>query len=259
MPSPFPGIDPYLESQELWPDFHVRFITALADAINEKLPEPYVARIDERMNLVERPKEEVKQIRLDLTVERQGPGHATTASAQGTLTLEPVTLPLKFLEEYREVFLEILHWPDQKVVAVAELLSPSNKAGNNRRDYLVKRNGLMKRDVHLIELDFLVGGRRLPMENPLPPGNYFALIARAERRPDCDVFAWTVRDRLPTIPISLLPPDPDLVIDLAPLFASVYERARYARSIEYRDPLNVPLAPEDRTWAEERARAAFRD
>jgi hypothetical protein len=258
MPSPFPGIDPYLESQELWPDFHVRFITALADAINEKLPEPYVARIDERMNLVERPKEEVKQIRPDLTVARQGPGHTTAASAQGTLTLEPVTLPLKFLEEYREVFIEILHWPDQRVVAVVELLSPSNKAGNSRRDYLVKRNGLMKRDVHLIELDFLVGGRRLPMESPLPPGDYFALLARAERRPDCDVFAWTVRDRLPTIPVPLLAPDADLHVDLAPLFASVYERARYPRSIDYRAPLAIPLDPESRTWAEELARMSAR-
>ena len=26
MPSPFPGIDPYLESQGYWPDFHVSFI-----------------------------------------------------------------------------------------------------------------------------------------------------------------------------------------------------------------------------------------
>jgi hypothetical protein len=48
------------------------------------------------------------------------------------------------------------------------------------------------------------------MESPLPPGDYFALIARAERRPDCDVFAWTVRDRLPTIPVPLLAPDADL-------------------------------------------------
>jgi Protein of unknown function (DUF4058) len=208
MPSPFPGIDPYLEGQDLWPDFHVRFITTLCDAISEQLPDSYVARIDERMNLVERPHEEVKQIRPDLAVVRQRPGHTAAETGQGTLTLEPVTIPLRFLEEYREVFIEILHWPNHKVVAVVELLSPSNKAGNTRRDYLVKRNGLMNRDIHLIELDFLVGGRRLPMERQLPPSEYFALIARAERRPDCDVFAWTVRDRLPTIPIpwSISPP-----------------------------------------------------
>ncbi len=147
MPSPFSGIDPYIECQDFWPDFHVDFIGTLRRAINEQLPEPYVARIDERMNLVELPQEEV----------RQGPGQATAATSQGTLTLEPVTIPLKFLEEYREVFIEILHRPNHKVVAVVEVLSPANKAGNTRRDYLAKRNGLMNREVHLIELDFLDG------------------------------------------------------------------------------------------------------
>jgi hypothetical protein len=255
VPSPFPGIDPYLESQGLWPDFHVRFITALGDAINEQLPEPYVARIDERMYLVERLQEEIKQIRPDVAVVRERPLGSVAEPSSGTLTLEPVTIPLKFLDEYREVFIEILHRPEDTLVAVVELLSPGNKAGTTRRDYLAKRNSLMTRDVHLIELDFLVGGQRLPMEQPLPAGDYYALVARAERRPDCDVFVWTVRDPLPTIPVPLLPPDPDLRIGLGPLFASVYERARYARSLRYRERLTVPLAPEDRSWAEELAQS----
>jgi hypothetical protein len=257
MSSPFPGIDPYLESQDLWPDCHVNFITTLRASINEKLPEPYVARIDERMNLFELHKEE-KQIRLDLAVVRQRAGQATAASPGGTLTLEPVTIPLKYLDEYREAFIEIHHRPTDKVVAVVEVLSPGNKTGNSRRDYLAKRNGLMNRDVHLIEFDFLLGGRRLPMEQPLPPGDYFAFVARAERRPDCDVFAWTVRDTLPLILIPLLAPDPDIVVELAAIFASVYQEARYAESIDYGAPLTLPLAPEDRAWAEELARMASR-
>jgi hypothetical protein len=96
------------------------------------------------------------------------------------------------------------------------------------------------------------------MERPLPRGDYFAFVARAERRPDCDVFAWTVRDPLPTIPIPLLASDPEIVIDLTPLFASVYEEARYAESIDYGAPLTLLLAPDDRTWAEEVARTAVR-
>jgi hypothetical protein len=260
MPSPFPGVDPYLESQDLWPDFHARFIPALCDAISEQLPEPYVARIDERMNLVELPRGEVRQFRPDVAVvgQRQGEAQPMPTPGRGTLTLEPVTLSLKFLEEFRQLSIEILHRPDQKVVAVLELLSPSNKAGNSRRDYLSRRNGLMGLEVHLVELDFLVGGHRLPMEDPLPPGDFYALIARAECRPDCNVFAWTVRDPLPAIPVPLLIPDPDLVVDLAPLFASVYERARYTRSIDYRAHLTVPLDPDTRAWAEEHARASAR-
>ena len=39
MPSPFPGIDPYIESQHLWEGFHARFVTYLCDALNDVLPE----------------------------------------------------------------------------------------------------------------------------------------------------------------------------------------------------------------------------
>jgi hypothetical protein len=197
MPSPFPGIDPYLESQGHWLDFHARFVPMISDAVNEQLPDGYVARIDERLTPVELPQEDqIKRIRPDVAVigSESRPAPASTAApgpvAPGALTLEPVTIPMKLLDVESEIYLEILHLPDQKVVTVVELLSPSNKAGAGRQDYLAKRHGLMVPDVHLVELDFLIGGHRLPMERPLPPGDYYALVARAERRPDCEVFAW---------------------------------------------------------------------
>ena len=84
MPSPFPGIDPYLESQGRWLDFHARFLPVFCDAINEQLPEHYVAQLDERMTLVELPEtEDIKSIRPDLTVV-QGearPGSSSAASS----------------------------------------------------------------------------------------------------------------------------------------------------------------------------------
>jgi hypothetical protein len=237
----------------------------LSDAINEQLPEGYVARIDERMALVELPEEHrIKLIRPDVGVVRGAskPEPGTVASAgsvpQGALTLEPVTIPMKFFEVESEIFIDVFHLPDQKVVTILELLSPSNKAGAGRRDYLAKRRGLSVPDVHLMELDFLIAGHRLPMERPLPPGDYYALVARVERRPDCDVFTWTVRDRLPTIPIPLLAPDQDIWVDLAPPYAAVYERGRYARLIRYQAPLDLPLSPEARTWAEGLARSSLR-
>ena len=60
------------------------------------------------------------------------------------------------------------------------------------------------------------------------------------------------------LPIPLLPPDPELPVSLGPLFASVYDGAKYSRSIDYRAPLALPLAPADRGWAEELARASVR-
>ncbi|WP_392533388.1 DUF4058 family protein [Nostoc sp. C117] len=37
MPSPFPGMNPYLENPELWPEVHSRLIIAIADAIAPQL------------------------------------------------------------------------------------------------------------------------------------------------------------------------------------------------------------------------------
>ena len=70
-------------------------------------------------------------------------------------------------------------------------------------EYLDKRDQYIDLPVNLVELDLLVGGRRLPMKKPMPSGDYYALVARAQRRPDCDVYAWSIRQPLPTIPIPL--------------------------------------------------------
>ena len=49
MPSPFPGMDPYLEHPDIFPDFHDRFVTYVSDAIQPRLPEPYYAAIGRRV------------------------------------------------------------------------------------------------------------------------------------------------------------------------------------------------------------------
>jgi hypothetical protein len=253
MPSAFPGVDPYLESQSYWEDFHLRFINYWCEAIAERLPERYEARIDERMNLVEIPAEETRRIRPAVAVVRQTSARRLSAQSSpgaATLEIEPVTIPLKYLDEYRQAYIEVFRRPGRQLVAVLELLSPSNKLEPGRRDYLAKRNALMVQAVHLVELDLLVGGYRLPMEEPLPVGNYYPFVARSDRRPDCDVFAWTIRDRLPTIPIPLMAPDPDVRVDLSSVYGLAYDRGRYARSIDYRAPLTVSLSAADIEWAE---------
>ena len=69
---------------------------------------------------------------------------------------------------------------------------------------LAKRNALLHQDVHLVELDLLRGGQRLPLRDPLPPGDYCTLVSRGDRRPGCAVCAWPLAHPLPTIPVPLL-------------------------------------------------------
>ena len=93
----------------------------------------------------------------------------------------------------------------------------------------------------------MLGGASLPLGGEYPAGDYFALVARALRA-SCDVYAWRLTDRLPTIPIPLKQPDPDVMLDLAGVFATVYERGRFLQSLDYTQPPALDLPPEDLQW-----------
>ena len=253
MPSPFPGMDPYLEDPAFWPDFHHRFIDDWCEAVAELLPEPYEARLDERVNLVQMSPEVIKLIYPDVSVSKGPLAASPSASAGGTLLVEPVTIPHEFLEEIRDTRIEILHRPERALVAVLEMLSPANKTGDGFQEYRAKRKTILLQKVHLVELDLLVGGNRLPLARPLPVADYYAFVSRGDQRPNCAVYCWSVRQPLPVIPIPLRAPDGDVLIDLGKVFQRTFERGRYARSLGYGQPLSAPLNERDAGWAVSRS------
>ena len=257
MPSPFPGMDPYLEASGGWEDFHDRFLTYLSDMLLEALPAHYVVKIQERITLVSLPARSERQIVSDIGVAgladvRPAGGLATATVA----TVEPVALEHDLEEMATETYLEIRRQPDRQLVTVIELLSPSNKELPGRDVYVAKRNALLSQYVHLVEIDLLVRGTRLGMRGPLPRGDYYAFVSRAERRPHGDVYAWSIRHPLPVIPVPLLDPDPAYPLDLGAMFRLTYDRGRYERSIDYTADPPAFLRPEDRDWAREVARTA---
>jgi hypothetical protein len=255
MPSPFPGMDPFLEISGDWRDFHARFLTGCADALAERLPRNYIARIEEEVRVLEYPQETEQRRYPDVAVTRIGPERTATASATAIATLEPEVIPLvtTIVEEVKERWIEIRRRPDWAPVTVIELLSPTNKYGHGYDEYVYKRVSLIARTIHLVELDLLIGGTRLPMGRPLR-GDYHALVSRTERRPLAEVYSWSIRRELPSIPIPLLAPDSDVPLDLAAVFTPVYQRGQYERSIDYAALLDLPLNANDRTWALELAR-----
>lgn len=260
MSSPFPGMDPFLEDPAFWPDFHATFINYWREAIAERLPDRYDARIGERVNLVEQPPETIQRIELDVAVSHGDRGSVAGETAGGAVaTLEPVTIPLVIEEPARQTYIEILRRPDRDLVAVLELLSPTNKTPPGLGEYLAKRNAILRQNVHLLELDLLLEGERMPLRDPLPPGDYYALLARANRRPNCQVYAWTVRHPLPRLPVPLRAPDPDVTIDLAAVMRTTYERGRYARSINYASPPMSILSSPHREWILQQAARASRN
>jgi hypothetical protein len=254
MAATFPGIDPYVEAQYYWPDFHLTFLAHFRRAIGDQLPDSYMVRIEERIYLIDHSTDDKSLIRPDSTIEKSF-GRPEPRGAAVALEVEPTILAVRLLEEVRERHIEILRRPDRTLVTVIELLSPENKSEPGFGQYAARRDALLHSPVHLVEFDFLIGGHRLPVEGRLPPGDAYALVSRGDRRPECEVYTWSIRRPLTSIRLPLMAPDPDLRLDVPAIYATVFAEGRYAKSIDYSAPLSIPLAPEDRAWAEGLARA----
>jgi hypothetical protein len=189
----------------------------------------------------------------DVAILRSGTetGTVSTAHSATATAVAPVECELPMSEERREAFLVIRERESLEVVTVLETLSPSNKrlGTTGRQQYLTKRETVLESRSHLIELDLLRGGARLPVVGRLPPGEFYAIVSRAGRRPKAEVYAWTLRHLLPTIPVPLKQGDPDVPLDLQAVFNTAYDRARYNLSLDYRRPLDPPLNADQSAWA----------
>ena len=256
MPSPFPGVDPYLEVQGHWEGCDAALVTHVAEDLNQRLPDGYVARIETRVTFVSQSLETHHKI-PDVLIGGDPDSRTTPVSASareaGVATIEPTTIPFALGEvELRDRWIEIVNLPEMDLVTVIEILSPSNKAGTGRTEYLQKRAALIDRRVNFIEIDLLLGGRRMPMAGPLPRGDYYAVVGRSSGAPDAQVYAWTIRQPLPAIPVPLRAPDADVMLNLRDAFDLTYDRGRYRRIVGYGKPLpeSLPLADADRMWAE---------
>lgn len=255
MPSPFPGMDPYLESQE-WEDFHTRLMTALSDRLSPTIEPKYLVRVERRVYLESVGGEPETMRRADVaivTVDARpgdtGPAVGLLSPRANSITAE-CELPMPI--ERQETYLVIRERETMKVITVIELPSPSNKRskGDGRHEYMMKRQEILSSPRHLVELDLLRGGMRLPVIGTLPPGDYYCIISRAKRRPKCEVYAWTLHDKLPVIPIPLQLGDPDATVPLQEVFDLVYQRARYDLSVKYTAPLDPPLTPDELKWVD---------
>ena len=256
MKSPFPGMDPYLEDQGRWPDFHASMITYCRDALSDCLPDDYVAQMGEEVRVVTWQEGHDRLMRPDVAVVRHsGTGGLETSGSGMVATLEPIAIPFAAaVDEIRDTWIEIRRLPDEHLVTAIEVLSPTNKGSSGLTDYLEKRHRSRSHRVNLVEIDLLIAGRRLPMARPLPPGDFFTIVSRVSKTDVGDVYAWSIQRPLPEVPIPLEDPDPDVFLDLAEVFALAYQRGHYARLIHYDRPLDLPLHPQDKEWAEMVAR-----
>ena len=258
MPSPFPGMDPYLEEPARWPDVHQSLITYIRDALQPQVRPRYYARIGERVYILNPPQALYPDIMLIQRPLREPAAAAATASAKAKaetaldtptiLTLPPV--------EHREPFVEIVHASGDEVVAVIEVLSPTNKApGEGHQLYRRKQQHILDSPAHLIEIDLLSAGLLTVAISEegltsLPPHRYLVSVQRAPDRYRFEVYPIPLQQRLPRMRIPLREPDPDVGLDLQAVFTQSYDNGGYADLIDYRRPPSAALSPEEAAWVD---------
>ena len=260
MPSPFPGMDPWLESPRVFPDLHSTFVTFLRGELNRRLPPPFRAAIATRIYM----EESERRIEPDIDVLTPINGW-TGSSVRGAATSESVatllevpTQPLPS-DEITETSIEVRTSDgSRRLVMSIEVLSPSNKTcgSNGRALYLAKQLELRSAGVNLVEIDLLRRGVHTTAVSSAEHRrlygrcDYHICYTRIERDNATFVVPIMLPQRLPVIPIPLTSDVPDAVADLQAVFERCYEDARYDLEVNYTTDCDPPLTPEQQAWAE---------
>ncbi len=253
MRSPFLGMNPYLEHPELWSSVHSRLIVAIADVLADTLSQDYRIEIEKRTYWHDETGDDVLigipdvslLSRVDNTAINKSVAVAERPSVQPTKIL--LTAP----EEITERYLEIREVKTGKVITAIEILSPKNKrTGEVKEAYLRKRKKVLQTQTHLIEIDLLRINSSF-LYHYTPVSDYHILISRSHERPSADLYNFSVRDRIPDIPIPLRPNEVEPILDLQTILHQIYQRGRYDMAIDYTQLPEPALNKIDQEWVRE--------
>lgn len=245
MPTPFPGMDPYLERPGLWRDVHQSLIAYLRDALAPLVRPHYYIAIEEMVYITE---EDRASVRVpDLVVAGRGEVGPEQALAESDALAVEVPMP----EEVRLAYLEVRQPGTHQLVTVVELLSPTNKRpGEGREAYLKKRREVLGTRIHLVEIDLLRAWDPMPVVGDGKSYDYRILLSRGNRRPRASLYVFEVRQPFPTFPLPLQRGDQEPVVDLGRLLHELYDRAGYDLRLDYKVEPEPPLRQPDAVWAD---------
>ncbi len=271
MPSPFPGMDPYLENPHLWPDVHHSLASQIRDQLNYVLPGGFFAQMEQRMEVGivdEDEDEDVSRYIPDVSINAAAwsdRGGSMVVIDQPRATVSPSEDWDVDVKMHKHLFVEVRESSGvHRLVTLIEIVSPSNKHGKDRTAFIDKQNEVIASDASLVQIDLLRTGRRiLPsdeieqrLKRRMIHADYLVLIGRAwDRTPSrqhYQLFPFTLRDTLPVIPIPLREDDAEPTLDLQYLLQRVYDGGPYRRgAVNYSKPPDPPLTEAEWTWAEQ--------
>jgi Protein of unknown function (DUF4058) len=271
MPSPFPGMDPYLERTRWFRGFHNGLIFCLQDLLQPKLPAPYYALTGELVWL----EGSERHVEPDVDVfrpvssrrrshpEPNGGGSVATMELETAADAAPIVVTVDTPlggEERTELYLEIYARSEggDRLITAIEVLSRTNKTigGPGRQKYVEKQREILDGQVHLVEIDLLLGGAHTtavphePAWAEAGPFAYHVSIHLFHRPKEFRIYPIRLEQRLPVIAIPLLPEDPAVTLDLQAAFQRVYDAGPYRRAVRYgEDPILPALTPAETAWA----------
>jgi hypothetical protein len=138
------------------------------------------------------------------------------------------------------------------VITAIEVLSPTNKSTHEGRElYLATHLKVFSSMTNLVEIDLLRAGQPMPMKVPNErKASYRMLVSRAYERPRSALYAFSVREPIPAIPVPLQRGESEPVLDLNELLHALYDSLSYDHTINYGRPADPPLTGDDATWAD---------
>jgi hypothetical protein len=243
-------MDPYLEHPALWPDLHNSLLAAIRDAVAPHVaPRYYVAL--ERRTYILKPDDLVVFIgRPDVAVVRRQEA-VTSPPPRPAAASAVLEVDVPMADEVQEVFVEVREVTTGQCVTVLELLSPVNKlTGRGRDTYTEKRTEILRTRTSLVEVDLLRAGEPMPVVGAAVASDYRILVSRGSRRPRAQLYAWILREPIPTFVLPLLSGDSEPTVDLGAVLHALYDRARFDLRLDYSRPPVPPLGDEDAAWAQ---------
>lgn len=258
MRCPFPGMDPYIERPDIFPDFHDRFVTFLCSELQPLLRPRYAALMQDRLYVVR--DDQIRKPDVSIVRDRDrdfGRGGGGTA----VLDVDSCAVFEIAKEEFREPYIEIIEpAAGNRIVTAIEVLSPSNKQpGPGRTSYLEKRTQYEASEINIVEIDLLRSGQTtIPVKAAqlasLQPWRYVVSAWRPPSR--FEVYAFPLERRLPKIAVPLAPDDKDVPLDLQAAFTRSWEEGPYPALLHYDQPAPGDLSPAEQSWCRERLVAA---
>lgn len=257
MPSPFPGMNPYLENTQFWSQVHNRLIVEIADIINPQIRPKYRMELEQRVycdtesngenfsgSLVGIPDNVVFQ------ASPTTPPFPSSGVAIASPPVKPLTVTLPQPKKVKEWYLKVKDVETKQVVTVIEILSPKNKRkGEGRNKYLKKREQILMSLTHFIEIDLLIQGETMPINiNDKMKTDYRIIISRSDSRPQADLYVFNLPQQIPSIPLPLKPEDEEPLIPLQELLHNLYEKGSYDLAIDYQTSPLPELSTEKNKW-----------